>query len=130
MSAHAPAHPEGHDAHHGAHAGHVFSRKDYAVGFGLAAALTAVPFWLVMAHALPSPALTAMVIMGLAAVQVVVHMVYFLHMNSRSEGGWNMVALLFTVLFVAIVLSGSLWVMHHLDENMMPMTPQQALQAP
>jgi cytochrome o ubiquinol oxidase operon protein cyoD len=63
-------------------------------------------------------------------VQVVVHMVYFLHMNSRSEGGWNMLALLFTVLIVGIVMIGSLWVMHHLDVNMMPMSPQDARQMP
>ena len=118
---------------HGAHGGsahpHV-SRKDYIVGFLLAAILTAIPFWLVMAHVISGLQAT-FVIMGLAAVQVVVHMIYFLHMNSRSEGGWNLVALLFTLLVLGIVLGGSMWVMHHLDVNMMPsMTPQQARQAP
>jgi cytochrome o ubiquinol oxidase operon protein cyoD len=43
-------------------------------------------------------------------------------MNTKSEGGWNMLALLFTVVIVVIVLSGSLWVMHHLNSNMMPMS--------
>jgi cytochrome o ubiquinol oxidase operon protein cyoD len=57
-------------------------------------------------------------------------MVYFLHMNRRSEGGWTLMALLFTLLLVGIVLSGSLWVMHHLDTNMMPMSPQDMRQAP
>jgi cytochrome o ubiquinol oxidase operon protein cyoD len=128
----ASAHHGAHDAH-GAHGGsshpHV-SRKDYIVGFLLAAILTAIPFWLVMAHVL-NGAQAAFVVMGLAAVQVVVHMIYFLHMNSRSEGGWTLLAMLFTVLMVGIVLSGSLWVMHHLDVNMMPpMTPDQARQAP
>ena len=64
--------------------------------------------------------LTALVILGFAAVQIVVHMVYFLHMNTKSEGGWNLVALVFTAVLVIIVLSGSLWVMHHLNTNMMP----------
>ena len=63
---------------------------------------------------------TAAVIMVFAAVQIVVHMVYFLHMNARSEGGWNLLALVFTAVLVVIVLSGSLWVMHHLNSNMMP----------
>ena len=118
-----------HSAHGGATAGHG-TRKDYLIGFGLAAVLTAIPFWLVMGHVI-SGAEAGLVVMALAAVQVVVHMVYFLHMNSRSEGGWNLVALLFTVLMVGIVISGSLWVMHHLDVNMMPsMTPDQARQAP
>ncbi len=59
-------------------------------------------------------------------MQIVVHMVYFLHMNPRSEGGWNMLALIFTVVLVVIVLSGSLWVMYHLNSNMMPMSPHEA----
>jgi len=103
------------------------TRKDYLIGFSLAAVMTAIPFWLVMAHPLGSAALTGGVIIAFAAAQVVVHMVYFLHMNSRSEGGWTLLALLFTILMVGIVLSGSLWVMYHLDHNMMPtITPQDA----
>jgi cytochrome o ubiquinol oxidase operon protein cyoD len=121
----AAAHPaEG----HGRTAGHG-SRKDYLIGFVLAAVLTAVPFWLVMNHLL-SPAATAGVVMALAAVQVVVHMIYFLHMNSRSEGGWTLLAMLFTVVLVVIVLSGSLWVMYNLDTNMMPVTPAQMKNMP
>jgi len=119
---HGPSH--GHDD-----AGIHGSRKDYTLGFVFAAVLTAIPFWLVMSHALP-PGPTAVAVMGLAIVQVVVHMIYFLHMNSRSEGGWNMLALLFTALLVGIVLSGSLWVMHHLDTNMMPMSAEDMRQAP
>jgi cytochrome o ubiquinol oxidase operon protein cyoD len=41
-------------------------------------------------------------------------------MNTRSEGGWTMLALIFTVVLVVITLSGSLWVMFHLNHNMMP----------
>jgi cytochrome o ubiquinol oxidase subunit IV len=50
----------------------------------------------------------------------VVHMIYFLHMNFRSQGGWNMLALIFTAVIVFITLAGSLWVMYHLNVNMMP----------
>jgi cytochrome o ubiquinol oxidase operon protein cyoD len=51
-------------------------------------------------------------------------------MYSRAEGGWTMLALLFTVLLLAIVLTGSMWVMHHLNVNMMPVSPQEARQMP
>ena len=54
-------------------------------------------------------------------MQIVVHMIYFLHMNTKSEGGWTMMALIFTIVLVVITLSGSLWVMNHLNSNMMPM---------
>jgi cytochrome o ubiquinol oxidase operon protein cyoD len=119
---------------HAAHGGHDAAgvggfhatRKEYLTGFGLAAVMTAIPFWLTMAHPLGSAGLTAAVVLAFAAAQVVVHMAYFLHMNSRSEGGWTLLALLFTILMVGIVLSGSLWVMYHLDHNMMPISPQDA----
>ncbi|WP_414884843.1 cytochrome o ubiquinol/quinol oxidase subunit IV, partial [Sphingomonas sp. Leaf412] len=46
--------------------------------------------------------------------------IYFLHMNTKSEGGWTMMALIFTVIVVVIALTGSLWVMYHMNQNMMP----------
>ncbi|MBB3954778.1 cytochrome o ubiquinol oxidase subunit IV [Novosphingobium sediminicola] len=94
--------------------------KDYVIGFVLSVILTAIPFWLVMSGAIADKSTTAIVITAFAAVQVVVHMVYFLHMNGKIEGGWNLMAALFTILLVAIILSGTLWVMFHLNANMMP----------
>ena len=46
------------------------------------------------------PGITALVILGFAAVQMVVHMIYFLHMNAKVEGGWTMLALIFTAALV------------------------------
>jgi cytochrome o ubiquinol oxidase operon protein cyoD len=97
------------------------SLDSYLIGFGLSVVLTAVPFWLVMTGVLGDKQMTALAIMALAAVQIVVHMIYFLHMNARSENGWTMMALIFTTIMVVIGLTGSLWVMHHLNVNMMPM---------
>ena len=111
--------PHDHAHDHDGSAAHS-SLRGYLTGFVLAVVLTAIPFWLVMGHAIASPHLTALVILGLAVVQIVVHMVYFLHMNTRSEGGWNMLALIFTLVLVVITLAGSIWVMFHLNNNMMP----------
>ena len=94
--------------------------KGYLTGFVLAVVLTAIPFWLVMGKVFDKSTVTAIVVLGIAVVQIVVHMVYFLHMNAKSEGGWTMLALIFTLVLVVITLSGSLWVMYHLDHNMMP----------
>lgn len=94
--------------------------KGYVTGFLLSVVLTAIPFWLVMGQVLPSKNVTALVILAFAAVQMVVHMVYFLHMNSKVEGGWSMLALIFTAALVLIMLSGSIWVMYHMNTNMMP----------
>jgi cytochrome o ubiquinol oxidase operon protein cyoD len=109
------------DDHDGdAQAGSHSTLKGYMTGFVLAALLTAIPFYLVMGKVFASSTTTAIVVLGFAAVQIVVHMVYFLHMNTKSEGGWSLLALLFTLVLVVITLSGSLWVMYHLNHNMMP----------
>lgn len=116
-------HGHGHDDHGHGHDGEVSHStfKGYMTGFVLAVVLTAIPFWLVMAKVFDKSSTTALFLLGCAAVQIVVHMIYFLHMNARSEGGWTMLALIFTIVLVVIALSGSLWVMFHLDQNMMPM---------
>lgn len=96
------------------------SLKGYVTGFVLSVVLTAIPFWLVTAKVFDRPGAMAAILLGFAAVQIVVHMVYFLHMNAKSEGGWSLLALIFTTVLVIIALSGSLWVMYHLNTNMMP----------
>jgi cytochrome o ubiquinol oxidase operon protein cyoD len=113
---------EAHGDHgdHGDHAQAHGSFRGYLTGFLLSVVLTAIPFWLVMTNALDNKQATALVIMAFAVVQIVVHMVFFLHMNGRSEGGWTMLALIFTIILVVIALTGSLWVMYHLNTNMMP----------
>jgi cytochrome o ubiquinol oxidase operon protein cyoD len=127
MSAHShgPAHEDAANTHHGhGHEASHGSLKGYMIGFGLSVVLTAIPFALVMGGVFDSKLLTAFLVMALAVVQIVVHMIYFLHMSTRSEGGWTMMALIFTLVIVGITLAGSLWVMHHLNTNMMPMSPE------
>lgn len=111
----------GHHDHHGPedHSNHG-TLKSYAIGFVLSVLLTAIPFWLVMGNVFEQSSTTAFIILGFAAVQIVVHMIYFLHMNTKVEGGWSMLALVFTVMVVGIMLSGSIWVMYHMNTNMMP----------
>ncbi len=122
----------GHGAAHGEHhpPGAHGTFRSYMTGFVLSVILTAIPFWLVMGDVLNDTPKTSIVIMGLAAVQIVVHMIYFLHMNTKSEGGWTFVALVFTLTIVVVTLAGSIWVMYHMDQNMMPMSPHEALTRP
>ena len=109
-AAHGPGESHGH-----------LSRRGYLIGFLLSAVLTAVPFWLVMTGTLAAST-TAAVIVAFAIVQIVVHTVCFLHVNPRAEGGWTLMAYIFTAVIVLIVIAGSLWIMYHLNTNMMPMT--------
>ena len=117
-----------HDHHDGADHG---SFKSYMIGFILSVLLTAVPFWLVMGDVLDNKTFTVLLIMGLGVIQIFVHMIYFLHMNTKSEGGWTFMALIFTVVVVMITLIGSLWVMYNMNKNMMPtMTMEQMKNLP
>jgi cytochrome o ubiquinol oxidase subunit IV len=99
-----------------------FSRRVYGIGFLLSVVLTAVPFWLVMTGAIANAQVTAAIIIAFAILQIVVHTVCFLHVNARAEGGWTLMAYIFTAVVVLICISGSLWIMHHLHQNLMPMT--------
>lgn len=120
MSANAHAgHDDGHD--HAGGEGHAHGTlRSYMIGFWLSVVLTAIPFYLVMSGAIDSKQIVSTVVVAFAVAQIVVHMVCFLHMDAKSESGWTLMALIFTVVIVVITLAGSLWVMYHLNVNMMP----------
>jgi cytochrome o ubiquinol oxidase subunit IV len=105
------AHPIHEEESHGSFGG-------YLAGFILAVVLTAASFWVVLHGGFPrETALMGLAV--LAAVQIVVHLVFFLHMNTSSGQRWNLTAFGFTVMTVVIVIGGTLWVMHNVAMNMM-----------
>jgi cytochrome o ubiquinol oxidase subunit IV len=108
----------------------------YLVGFVLAIALTAVPFWLVLSSTLPATTIVG-IVFACAVVQILVHLHYFLHLDLSSEQRWNMAAFVFTVLIIGIMVGGSTWIMFNLrlrtmDQSAMPTvaTVHQALDMP
>ncbi|MFW0766095.1 cytochrome o ubiquinol oxidase subunit IV [Trabulsiella odontotermitis] len=104
-----------HATDHGASHGSV---KTYMTGFILSIILTAIPFWMVM-NGTASHGVILGTILATAVVQILVHLVCFLHMNSKSDEGWNLTAFVFTILIIAIVVIGSIWIMWNLNYNMM-----------
>jgi cytochrome o ubiquinol oxidase operon protein cyoD len=94
------------------------SLKSYLTGFILALILTGIPFALVMSGTFPiSATLTGILSAGI--VQILVHLHYFLHLDTSSEGRWNVVALLYTFFIMALFVGGSLWIMYNLHWRMM-----------
>jgi len=83
----------------------------------------------VMTGALHDARTTAILIVGLAVVQILVHTICFLHLNTRAEGGWTLMAYAFTAVIVLIVIAGSLWIMYHLNTNMMMHMPSAEMRA-
>lgn len=104
-------------AHGHGGAGHG-SVKEYVIGFILSVVLTVIPFAALMFD-LFTPVLTLVVILVCAVAQIFVQLIFFLHMNSSSEQLWNTTSAVFTVLIVAIVVVGSIWIMEHLNHNML-----------
>ena len=120
MSAHDNHAAHGHDDHHDHEEGPHSTFSGYMIGFFLSIILTAIPFAVVMGDVFESRNATILVVTFFAVVQILVHMVFFLHMNGKVEGGWTLLSTIFTVVFLAITLAGTLWVMYHMNTNMMP----------
>ncbi|QBF25234.1 cytochrome o ubiquinol oxidase subunit IV [Pseudomonas tructae] len=104
---------------HNSHAeGNHGSVKSYVIGFVLSIILTAIPFGLVMFPSMPKD-ITIMVVVALAVIQVVVHLVYFLHMDRSAEQRSNVSTFLFTVMVIALLVGLSLWIMFSIHTSMM-----------
>ena len=93
------------------------SVKSYMTGFLLSVMLTAIPFWLVMGRGTTEGSILGGVLVC-AVVQVLVHLIYFLHLNTASETRWNLVVIVFTAVIIFIVITGSLWIMWNLNYRM------------
>lgn len=94
------------------------SMKQYTIGFILSIILTVIPFGMVMTGGFSREMLLGVI--GITAlVQVLVQLIFFLHMNSSEEQRWNVIAFTYTILTIAILLIGSVWVMNYLHFNMM-----------
>jgi cytochrome o ubiquinol oxidase operon protein cyoD len=93
--------------------------RNYLIGFVLAAGLTAASFWVASGtHLIYGPGVP-MALAALAVAQMGVHLVFFLHITTGPDNTNNALALAFGVLIVGIVIAGSLWIMYHLNTNMM-----------
>jgi cytochrome o ubiquinol oxidase operon protein cyoD len=89
------------------------SFRSYTTGFILSIVLTAIPFWLVMHGTLSRPA-TLTAIFGAACMQILVHLYYFLHLNTSSRMRWNLLAFIFAALIMVLIIGGTVWIMANL----------------
>jgi cytochrome o ubiquinol oxidase subunit IV len=92
----------------------------YLVGLGLATLLTIVSFFIARTTLVWTPSIPVALAV-LAIAQMGVHLVFFLHITTGPDNVNNVLALAFGVLIVLLLITGSLWIMAHLNENMMSM---------
>jgi cytochrome o ubiquinol oxidase subunit IV len=91
----------------------------YSAGLVFALALTGTSFLVAHTHLLWGPGLPVGLAV-LAIAQMGVHLVFFLHISTGSDNTNNAIALAFGLLIVTLVVGGSIWIMAHLNANMMP----------
>ena len=95
------------------------SYTSYATGFILSILLTVIAFWLVMQGGVVPRWVVFAGIFGAAVVQILVHLHYFLHLDTSSAARWNVLALVFTLLIMTLFVAGTLWIMSNLNYRMM-----------
>lgn len=93
--------------------------RSYVAGFALSILLTAASFIVVSTHVVSSPGLLFIIVL-LALTQLIVQLIFFLHLRQESKPRWNLVMFLSTFGLVLILVIGSLWIMNHLNYNMTP----------
>ncbi len=94
--------------------------RGYLIGLVLAAGLSAVSFYIARSTLVWAPSIP-IALSVLAIAQMGVHLVFFLHMTSGTDNVNNLLALAFGLLIVMLLVFGSLWIMGHMNHNMMPM---------
>jgi cytochrome o ubiquinol oxidase operon protein cyoD len=94
------------------------SLKSYLTGFVLSLILTAIPFAMVMSGNWSASA-TIAGIFSAGFVQILVHLHYFLHLDTSSTARWNVLAMIFTLLIMVLFVGGTLWIMSNLNYRMM-----------
>lgn len=89
-----------------------------SLGFVLSLLLTISSYMVVTQQLLVGPS-ASFVILTLAFLQFVVQMIFFLHLDKENGPRWNLMVFISTVFVVLLVVVGSIWIMTHLNYNMM-----------
>ena len=106
---------------------HMAHLGTYALGLTLATVLTVASFWVAKTHLIYGPGVP-MALATLAVAQMGIHLVFFLHLTTAPDNTNNILALAFGLLIVGLVIFGSVWIMAHLNHNLMPMQQMMQMQ--
>ena len=95
----------------------------YIFGFVGSLILTMMAYTLVVGRVFEGTGLLV-ILGGLALLQMIIQLAFFLHVGEEALPRFRMLSFAFMTLILIIVVAGSLWIMHHLNYNMMDMAPQ------
>jgi cytochrome o ubiquinol oxidase operon protein cyoD len=104
--------------------------KAYVTGFLLSLIFTLIAWGIVNRHVtnghhLYSHLFINILVLSLAILQLVVQLIFFLHLGREKKPRWNLQALLAAVGIIIILVVGSIWIMNNLNYSMMNITPSQ-----
>lgn len=92
----------------------------YLIGLALAVLLTLASFWAVNTNLIYGPGIPV-ALAALAVAQMGIHLVFFLHLTTAPDNINNALALAFGLLIVGLIVFGSVWIMWHMNYNLMAM---------
>lgn len=93
--------------------------RSYVIGFLLSLLFTFIPYFLVVNKVITGFTLLV-AILGIAVIQMVIQIVFFLHFGRGPKPFYNEIFFVSTVGIIFVVVGGSMWIMHHLNYNMIP----------
>lgn len=91
----------------------------YVAGFILSLIFSLIPYYLVT-HRQSTASTLLLVILLFALIQLIVQVVFFLHIGRGPKPRWNLYFLVATVGIVLIVVGGSIIIIHNLHYNIAP----------
>ena len=98
--------------------------KSYAIGFVTSLLLTGISFFLVITRFLSGQILIHTII-GLAIMQAIIQLLFFLHLGQKAKPRWETFVFYFMLLVLLIIAIGSLWIMHDLNDRVMSDMPME-----
>ncbi|MCV2525014.1 MAG: cytochrome o ubiquinol oxidase subunit IV [Candidatus Lightella neohaematopini] len=92
-------------------------KNKYLFGFLCSIILTIIPFISLILLASKTTILLILIIFGI--LQVIVHFFYFLDFSLYLKYKWYLISLLFTLIIITILVTGSIWIMYHMCKNLL-----------
>ena len=93
--------------------------KPYITGFILSLIFTVIPYYIVVNETLWGTVLLG-AILAIAVLQMVIQVVFFLHLGRERKPYWQRYFFLGTIVGILTVVGGSIFIMSHLHRNMSP----------
>lgn len=99
--------------------------KNYTIGFVVSVLLTLAAYWLTVTDEMGRGVVLLLALGVLALSQMIVQLIFFLHLPEEIKPRYKLLSFGAMASILIIVVVGSLWIMHHLNYNMMHMSPQE-----